>query len=470
MKHLVPLAMIFQPFPSLAQTTYLGLYLRGNKIGYASYESSSTILAGLSVNRSDSKTFINAGLLGTAMSMTMTSRSWTTKDGHPIQMSFETVSQGRESKLNAHFNAQTVEMDLVNGGVKSHRSLPLPLGGKVVDDPLSLVLNGGMRPGTSRTIFVLDPSTASFMKNIVQFVGPAKLNIENKPVLARLVKITDSTSDTDVFINKKGDVLRVNGAMGIVMLPVSKAVALASPTTKSPPTDLAVVSSIQPDRPIEDPDHLSRLKLKLQSQSIREIPSDGYQTATHRGADWIVDIHPPKIEVRPGKTILEAQIDKPSWTKPSLNVPSDSQKFKDLAARIISSKKDVQSASFAIQMYVYQNMKFNSGIGVLRDATEILNTKEGVCRDFAVLTLTLLRAAGIPARLATGLVNADGAFYYHAWTEAWDGVQWIGVDSVTDQAQMSASHVKLGEGNIDTAFTFAFLENAKIYVLDSQRD
>lgn len=470
MKQLVPLAIILLPILAPAQTTYLGLYLRGNKIGYASYESSSTMLAGLAVNRSDSKTIINAGLLGTAMSMTLTSKSWTTKDGEPIQMSFDTLSQGRESKLEAHFHAQTVEMDLVNGGVRSHRSLDLPLGGKVVDDPISLVLSRGMRPGTSRIIFVLDPSTASFMKNIVQYVGPTKVIIENKPVPARLVKITDSTSVTDVFINKKGDVLRVNGAMGIVMLPVSREVALAGPTTKSQITDLAVVSSIQTDRPIEDAEHLSRLKLKLQSQSIREIPSDGYQTATRRGADWILDIHPPRIELKPGKTIVEAQLDKPGWTKPSLNVPSDSQRFKDLAARIISSKKDVQSASFAIQMYVYQNMKFNSGIGVLRDATEILDTKEGVCRDFAVLTLTLLRAAGIPARLATGLVNADGAFYYHAWTEAWDGVQWIGVDSVTDQAQMSASHVKLGEGNIDTAFTFAFLEKAKIYVLDSQRD
>jgi hypothetical protein len=385
-------------------------------------------------------------------------------------MAFDTLSEGRENKVLAHFKAANVELDIENGGVKSHRSLPLPTDGRVIDDPLSLVLSGSLTPGTSCTIYVLDPSTASFMKNIVQFIGPSKVNIDTKSVAARLVKITDSTSTTDVFINQKGDVLRVNGIMGIVMLPISKAVALAQPPEKTPATDLAVVTSIQTNPTIEDPEHLARLKIKLQTKTIQEIPSDGYQTATRSGTDWILDIHPPKIDRNPGKSIAEASREKPIWVKPSLNVPSNSQKFKELASQIISKKKDVQSASFAIQMYVYQNMKFNSGIGVLRDATEILTTKEGVCRDFAVLTLTLLRAAGIPARLATGLVNADGAFYYHAWTEVWDGVQWIGVDSVTDQAQMSASHVKLSEGNIDTAFTFAFLEKAKIYVLDTQRD
>ena len=470
MKRIVPLLLICAGGRAVAGPTYLGLYLKGNKIGYSCYESTTAKLNGTLLNRSDSKTVIDAGILGSSMSVTMNSTAWTNRSGRPIQMKFDSSSDGRVNRVLAVFHPTAVNLELSNGSVKSHRVLALPSGGDVVDDPLSLVLSGGMKAGTTQTFYVLDPSTASFMRNIVHYVGSARVSVLGKSVSSRLVRIQDSTSTTDVYINGKGDVLKVDAPMGIVMLPVTKTVALAKATKNSLATDLAEASSIKPDRPIEDPDELSHLKLKLACASVSEIPSDGYQSVTRLAGDWIVDIHPPKLRETQGYSIVDAGRSKPLWVEPSLNVPSDSKRFRELAARIIGSKKDVRSASFAIQMYVYQNMKFNSGIGVLRDASEILDTKDGVCRDFAVLTLTLLRAAGIPARLATGLVNADGAFYYHAWTEAWDGARWFGVDSVTDRAQLSASHVKLGEGNIDTAFTFAFLEKAKITILDAQRD
>ena len=470
MKRLAALGLLCISQALYADTTYLGLYMKGNKIGYSSYQSMATVVGTEAVTRSDSKTVLDAGLLGSEMSVSLTSTSWISKSGRPIRMTFDTESGGRSNKVEAIFGPASVTLDIVNGGIKTRRTLPLPTGGKVVDDPLSLVLSGEMHVGTTRTVYVLDPSTASFMKNSVLFLGPTKIAVGGKPVSARLIRMADPTSTTDVYIDKKGDVLRVNAAMGMVMLPLSRELALSRPGKYRQSTDLAISTSIRADKAIQDPEDLSCLKLKLLSDSIREIPSDQFQSVSRVGKAWIVDIHPPRLAKHPAGTIAVAALSKPEWLKPSLNIPSDSLRFKELATKIIGSKRDVQSASFAIQLYVYQNMRFNSGIGVLRDATEVLDTKEGVCRDFAILTLTLLRSAGIPARLASGLVNSDGAFYYHAWTEAWDGTRWIGVDSVTDRAQISASHVKLGEGNVDTAFSFAFLEKAKIEVLDARKD
>jgi len=258
--------------------------------------------------------------------------------------------------------------------------------------------------------------------------------------------------------------------MGVTMLPVSKRVALANPGKYSPEIDLAVSSSIKADKDLDDAAELSHLTLKVLSGGVPSVPSDQFQTAKKIPNGWLIDIHPPQLQSNPKGTIANAAAGKPEWLKPSLNVPSDNPQFKTLAARIIGTKNDVQDAAFAIQNYVYQNMRPNAGIGVLRDATEVLASKEGVCRDYATLTLTLLRAGGIPARLASGLVSWDGTFYYHAWTEAWDGSRWIGVDSTTDRAQMSASHVKFGEGNVETAFAFTFLEKAKIMILEAHKE
>ena len=81
-----------------------------------------------------------------------------------------------------------------------------------------------------------------------------------------------------------------------------------------------------------------------------------------------------------------------------------------------------------------------------------------------------MRAAGIPARLNSGLVNWDGTFYYHAWVEIWDGARWLGIDSTAQPDQISAAHVKLAEGNVDQAFTFTFLGGVKIDVLGMRKD
>ena len=123
-----------------------------------------------------------------------------------------------------------------------------------------------------------------------------------------------------------------------------------------------------------------------------------------------------------------------------------------------------------MQDWVYAGMTPNAGIGVLRDAGEVLRTKEGVCRDYAVLTAAVLRAAGVPTRLASGLVSWDGTFYYHAWCEVWDGANWVGVDSTTPDHQLAANHVKLADGSVESAFAFTFLDRAKVEVLGTRRE
>lgn len=453
-----------------ADTAYLGLYLRGSKIGYASYRSDPAIWAGKRVTKSESRTVLDATLLGSPITVSVDSATWATASGQPLRILSTTRSGGRLDKVDAAFAGGFAILHILIGAVSSQRKLALPAGAAVVDDPLSLVLHGKLPRGTTRCYYVLDPSTASFLKTTVEVVGPARTSAGGKAWKANLIRLTDARSETDVFVNSSGDVLRVDGPMGIVMLPVSKRVALAQPDKYHPSPDLAATSSLRPDKQIEDAEHLTQLSVRIVGSRLDGIPSDAGQSATKSPQGWTLDVHPPRLAERPTGSIKSAAAAKSEWLLPSLYIPSDNLQFRLLAAKIIGAKNVVQEAAFAIQNYVYENMKPNAGIGVLRDATEILRTKEGVCRDYAVLTVTLLRAAGVPARLASGLVDWDDGFYYHAWAEAWDGRQWIGVDSTTARAQLSASHIKLGEGNVDTAFAFTFLDHAKIEVLGVGKD
>ena len=67
----------------------------------------------------------------------------------------------------------------------------------------------------------------------------------------------------------------------------------------------------------------------------------------------------------------------------------------------------------------------------LREARPVEKRLVGCCRDFTVLTVSILRHKGIPARAryGTGAYFEAGYFHDHVIVEYWDGKRWVGVDS-----------------------------------------
>lgn len=408
---------------------------------------------------------MDTGLLGTALKIQMVSSTWTDAAGQPERMTFAMSSGGRTQRVDASFGPKSVVALIDNSGTKSRKILTRPTGGPTVDDPMTIVLNGGMKKGNARTFFVLDPTTVSFVKNQVRVVGTASTTVRGKTVSGTLIEIADPRATTKVYVDSKGDIIKAEGPIGIEMIPIGRKEALGKSAAYSPSLDLAYSTSIKPNRPIHDPAHIAHLRLRISGRDLTSIPSGEFQTVTRDGDGWIVDVHPPQIRADDGMSVEDARKSKPEWAKASMNLPSNSKRFLNLAHRITVNQTKARSAAFAVRRWVYEHMRGNAGIGVLRDANEVLDSMEGVCRDYAVLTVTLLRSSGIPARIASGIVNWDGTFYYHAWAEAWDGKHWIAIDSTSDDDQVSAAHIKLGEGSVEDAFAFTFLDKAKIEVL-----
>lgn len=453
-----------KPLNPVPEESYLGLYLQGQKIGYVASKEGPTTLDGQAVSRSDSRTVMDMGLLGTPLKMTIDSSTWSIK-GKPVRMTFRQESSGRVQTMDARFIGTKVRILNDNSGQKLTKLLPLPQG-PIVDDPITLVQQSGVK--TTKEFWILDPTTTTFIKNSVRLVGPSTADVKGRKVPATLAEIVDPRATTRVFVDAKGELVKAEAPMGIEMLPEPKAVAMKTTPGYTPNVDLAARTSLKPTPPLENPGTLSELKLKITGPDLSHLPSDEHQTVKKDGEAWTVDVHPPKRTA--GISIFESRQAKPEWAKPGLNIPSDSPQFIKLAKEVVGDRKTVIEAANAVQDWVNAQMSPNAGIGVLRDASEVLKTKEGVCRDYAVLTAAILRAAGVPTRLASGLVSWDGTFYYHAWCEVWDGARWIGVDSTVSDHQLAANHVKLSDGDVETAFTFTFLDRAKVEVLNTRRD
>jgi transglutaminase-like putative cysteine protease len=114
------------------------------------------------------------------------------------------------------------------------------------------------------------------------------------------------------------------------------------------------------------------------------------------------------------------------------------------AQEILGNERDALRATQRLLDWTY-NMVEKSPTIALPTALAVLESRKGDCNEHAVLFTALARAAGIPARVAAGVVYLEGAFYYHAWSEVWLG-QWVAVDPTFHQFPADATHVKFVEG------------------------
>jgi len=114
------------------------------------------------------------------------------------------------------------------------------------------------------------------------------------------------------------------------------------------------------------------------------------------------------------------------------------------AQQILGAEHDAVRAARRLLDWTYTALDKVPTVG-LPTALEALESKKGDCNEHAVLFTALARAAGLPARVAAGVVYLDGAFYYHAWSEVWLG-QWVAADPVFHQFPADATHIKFVEG------------------------
>lgn len=126
---------------------------------------------------------------------------------------------------------------------------------------------------------------------------------------------------------------------------------------------------------------------------------------------------------------------------------------------VIGDETDDWEKVKLIVAWVRENMSFDAGIA-LANSREVIRDLRGTCISYAMLTSTMSKAAGIPARFLMGYVYVDGAWGGHAWSEVNINGQWIPIDAavpnstnIADAARfyMFRSSLKDGMGKANIA-------------------
>jgi len=87
---------------------------------------------------------------------------------------------------------------------------------------------------------------------------------------------------------------------------------------------------------------------------------------------------------------------------PERDRQSDDQSIKQLAVQITAGSRYAHEAANAILSWIADNLVFDTSITVPSDAVSAFKYKKAYCVGYSNLAVALLRAAGIPARVAHG--------------------------------------------------------------------
>ena len=121
----------------------------------------------------------------------------------------------------------------------------------------------------------------------------------------------------------------------------------------------------------------------------------------------------------------------------------------------------------AICEFVHQHLRFNYKTArPTRTALDGYREREGVCRDFTHLAITLCRCMHIPARYATGYLGdigvpvVPGPMDFSAWFEVFLGDRWYTFDARHNRRRIGRIVMARGRDAGDVPITMCFGPNS----------
>lgn len=207
--------------------------------------------------------------------------------------------------------------------------------------------------------------------------------------------------------------------------------------------EILVSTFLEPDRPIRNPRQLRRAVYELRRTDgapLDDLPSAAAQ----------------RFERLDGQTRVVVDLDQASETEEedsaaflqaSTYIDHDHPRIGELAQQALVGVADGPAArAEALRVFVSGHLDSKHLETALATAGEAALSRSGDCTEHSVLLAALLRANGIPSRVASGVVylerflGQDHIFGYHMWTQARIDGRWIDLDA-TLPGPFDATHI-----------------------------
>lgn len=350
-----------------------------------------------------------------------------------------------------------MELKLEAGGKTIAQKLPW---GEEVRGPYGPELGMAakpMKPGETRAIKMFIPQMNQLAMTTLKAdrVTPVEIYGQTRNLLRVESRVTDLDGkplpgmDTVYFTDEKGDILRTETDVygGMVTVRTTRQAA----TARGGELDVINATVVKTRTQINNPYNARYVVYNVTFKDGAPgdvIAADARQTLepgpTPNSARLTVRTIGP-ADGEPGPAAVA-----PEYLEAGPLVNSqDPNVIKHMRAAV-GNATDPWEKARRIQNWVHRNMVNKNFQTTFATASEVARDLSGDCTEHSVLAAAMCRAAGIPARVAIGLiyVNSLGGFGYHMWNEVYVNGRWVAIDASFDQNEVDAVHIKLSDSSL----------------------
>jgi hypothetical protein len=414
--------------------------------------------------KSASKLEFSMSREATGAKITMESSFIETKAGKPVSMTSTLKFGVQPTVMKATFGEKEIEVTITQSGRSETSKHPLPEGTWLPPAAAGDYVKQRMAAGADKVVVRtvepiggMDPMSALKPVTIERSgFSPVEYEFEGKKVKATRC-LTTSSSQPGVksteIVDEQGVPLSSEASMGLItmgMRAVSKEEATA-PIRKGP--EMMVSTFVKPDKPIENArmTHAATFVVSVPDGKLPEIPATGSQKVER--IDAISDR--VRIDSRSLTPDDPGDAGAGMYTACSTMINCNDPEVQKLSKQAVAhAGSDKLAHAKAIREFVYKFIdKKDLDVG-FATATEVARTHQGDCTEHGVLVAALLRADGIPSRVASGLIYADqfaggkNIFAYHMWAQGLLEINgkptWVDLDGTLPNGKtFDATHIAL---------------------------
>ena len=452
-----------------SQDRWMGIFFEDQPVGYAVTSQSATVGGG-TLTRSRSLFRIVA--MGSIQQVITAGSAVLTPEREMERFEFFMDSDQVRLSVRGEMRPGELHMEILQAGEVSTISLPMDRAPAMSMSLDRILARDDMMVGQKYTVPYFDPVTLAQDEMEIEVTGVEL--IPGTAEEAYWLTTRFAGVESRRLVTPSGETLREEGGLGLSLVRMTRAEAEAL-LDDSEPVDLIARSAVSLARPIPKARSSKVLEVLVTGIGDAAIPHQPPQQVVDgaavkvmmplaaeipslprhlTGTLWEINgsplfLEPPDgLPEPPEGAILEA-------LQPGMLTPSDHREIQDAAWTILEHVPDRKQAAQELVRWVFAELDKRPVLS-LPNGLEVLRRREGDCNEHTALYVSLARAAGLPARIAAGLVYTDQidgkpAFYYHAWPEVHLGgtTPWVPVDPTFGQFPADATHIKLVEGDLD---------------------
>lgn len=376
-------------------------------------------------------------------------------DGKPLRFSFKSSSKGENVKITGEFNWKSGKISTNSVVNKIRKSKTIDIEDNILF-PYGIERIYAQNRGKLFEYATIDPGidlqiikvqvtklqnetirekqlNGAYTKYSVKTSALANIeSFEWRDLNGRIMKESAPFFDTHNIAVNKNDIANISGNF-----------------------DVAKGTTIPVDKEITNPEQAESIIYKISSDNMPAediFPSNETQFITQ------IDDNSTWLNVTSqisGNYSFQYPVEADNYAEYLQSGPfiiTDSPQIRAVADSLVRGETDAVRIAEKMSDWVYKNIKKKDFKTNFANSVTVLELRSGDCTEHSILLAALLRAAGIPAKITTGLVYVDKpekAFVYHMWVQAYTG-RWINLDPSLPYKTFTPTHIALLESPLNT--------------------